>query len=154
MSCNCEETWKEFIGGKNNNRKYKISSKGQVISFNKNGNGKLLKPTLNNSGYQINYLDLIHRLVCKYFINNGKDFKDLEVDHIDTDRLHNCICNLRICTHKENSNNPLTKIKMKGNTNGKGNLGKTQCCLICEKEISINNMKQHQDGKKCVKKIT
>ena len=63
----------------------------------------------------------------------------------------------------------------KGNTNGKGNLGKkhteeskrkisesmkgikkpqkTQCCLICEKEISMTKMKQHQDGKKCVKKI-
>lgn len=46
---------------------------------------------------------LIHRLVAKYFLNDGNDLKDLIIDHIDTDRLNNSVNNLRIC--KNNSEN-------------------------------------------------
>jgi hypothetical protein len=117
-NCNCKEYWISIKnGGKNNNGKYQISSKGNLISICRNGKIKLLKKTSLNNNYQKNAFGLIHRTVGKYFINNGKDFKGLDIDHIDTNKTNNCVCNLRICTHKENSNNPLTLNKFKGKNN-------------------------------------
>lgn len=72
--------------------------------------------TLCNNGYlDINIKDKhksIQSLVVKYFINGGKDYSsDLQVDHIDTNPLNNCVKNLRLVTGKENMNNLLTKEK-------------------------------------------
>lgn len=39
----------------------------------------------------------------------GKWYEGCEVDHIDTNRFNNRADNLRVCTAKENMNNPLTK---------------------------------------------
>lgn len=39
----------------------------------------------------------------------GEWFEGCEVDHIDTNRFNNRADNLRVCTPKENMNNPLTK---------------------------------------------
>ncbi len=39
----------------------------------------------------------------------GEWYNGCEVDHIDTDRFNNRADNLRVCTPKENMNNPLTK---------------------------------------------
>lgn len=53
---------------------------------------------------------LVHRLVYETFkgpIPNG-----MEIDHEDTHRENNKLSNLRICTHKQNMNNKLTKAKM------------------------------------------
>ena len=52
-------------------------------------------------------LGRIHRLVWEAF--NGPIPKGLEIDHIDTDGTNNRLDNLRLVTHTENMNNPLSK---------------------------------------------
>lgn len=50
----------------------------------------------------------LHRLIMNL---ENVSYKDIEVDHIDSDKLNNLDSNLRKCTHKENSYN---KSKQKG----------------------------------------
>lgn len=49
----------------------------------------------------------IHRLLYETFI--GPIPAGYEIDHIDTNPDNNCLENLKLVTHKENCNNPLTK---------------------------------------------
>jgi hypothetical protein len=62
---------------------------------------------------------LVHRIIYETFI--GPIPPGYEIDHVDTHTDNNCLDNLRLVTHKENMNNPLTKQKRIGNTNAKGN---------------------------------
>lgn len=48
----------------------------------------------------------VHVLVASTFLNNHANKPC--VDHIDTNRLNNCVDNLKWVTKKENQNNPLT----------------------------------------------
>ena len=50
---------------------------------------------------------LVHRLVAEAFIPNPENKPC--IDHINTNPQNNNITNLRWVTHKENSNNPLTR---------------------------------------------
>jgi len=84
-------------------------------------------------------LERVHRIIYETFVGPIPD--GYEIDHINTIKTDNRLENLRIVTHKENCNNPLTlkhkseamkgmsmseedraKIsdKLKGNTNAKG----------------------------------
>lgn len=66
----------------------------------------------------------IHRLVYETF--KGRIPDGMEIDHFDTNKENNSLDNLRLCTHKENMNNPKTKQhrskSLIGNTNGKGKI--------------------------------
>lgn len=69
-----------------------------------------------DDGYYVIYIRgnryRLNRFVAEVFLNKNKKIsKKFVVDHLDTDRGHNSVSNLKICTQKENMNNPLTKKK-------------------------------------------
>ncbi len=116
-----DETWKPVKGYEG---LYEVSNKGNVRSVDRyvmNGKGYCLlkgKPRKiyhNSKGYLKTELHkngqgkqyFIHRLVANAFIPNPNNLP--YIDHINTIRDDNRAINLRWCTHKENSNNPLTK---------------------------------------------
>lgn len=80
---------------------YEISNKGRIRR-----NNKILKGSKNSSGYiQITLHNengsikkYIHRLVLEYFL----DKSDLDVNHIDHNKLNNSIENLEYVTKQEN----------------------------------------------------
>lgn len=71
----------------------------------------------NSSGYPYIIGGYIHRIIAELFIPNPENKPC--VDHIDTNKFNNRVDNLRWVTHKENSNNPLTRRHI-----GDGNKGK------------------------------
>lgn len=110
------EIWKNIEGYPN----YQVSNMGRVKSLNYNhtkkekilkphntGNGYLMVQLFNNDTYKCK---LIHRLVAETFISNPENKPC--VDHINTDKTDNKVENLRWVTHKENSNNPISKNNM------------------------------------------
>lgn len=106
------EEWKDIDGF---DGKYQISNLGRIKRNNDRFHQKemLLKThitngyesvTLRKDGHKYNYY--IHRLVAIAFVENPNNSPC--VDHIDTIKTNNCYGNLKWCTRKENSNNPLT----------------------------------------------
>ena len=99
------EQWKDIEGYEGI---YQISSHGRVRSF-KNGKIKIMKPRINDKGYNTACLrkdgkskyKLVHRLVAEAFIpnNDGKPY----VNHIDGNKLNNNINNLEWVTPSENT---------------------------------------------------
>ena len=56
----------------------------------------------------------VHRLIAKAFPEIcGEWFEGAVVDHINGNCLDNRAVNLRVCTSKENSNNPITLERMR-----------------------------------------
>ena len=106
-----------------------VSNLGRVCSLHRtivqrNGIPRKVKPVLlrsriNNNGYisvslhntTLPKLCSVHRLVALAFIPNpeGKPC----VDHINTIRTDNRVCNLRWCTYSENLQNPLSLLRYK-----------------------------------------
>lgn len=102
------ETWKPITGYEN----YEVSDIGNVKStnFNRTGKARLLKPYINAYGYKEVQLSkngdvkhfTVHRLVAMMFLPNEK--RHAEVNHIDEDKMNNCVSNLEWCGHKHNIN--------------------------------------------------
>ena len=115
-----KEIWKDVIGYEG---LYQVSNLGRVKSLDRfciDGRkryGQIMKQVITNGGYfavglrkgkgQKRYL--VHRLVAEAFIPNT-DNKPC-VDHINTIRTDNRVCNLRWCTYKENCNNSKKSFK-------------------------------------------
>ena len=86
------------------NGPYYISENGDVISYNKNPNGSVMKTWTNKYGHQYMRINgktiLIHREVAKAFIPNPNDLP--VVRHKDDDPSNNCYKNLLWGTQIDN----------------------------------------------------
>lgn len=89
--------------------KYFVSNKGNVLSFARFKDGRLLHKQKESIGYLSVKLSekgkyktiLIHRLVAETFIPNPLNKRT--VNHIDGDKQNNFLENLEWCTFSENS---------------------------------------------------
>ena len=109
------EIWKPVIGYEG---LYEVSNLGRVKSLNylKTGKEKILKERLHlgynrvvlyKNGVGKNYG--VHRLVWSAF--NGPIPKGLVINHLNEIKNDNRLCNLEICTSKENTNYGTGKIR-------------------------------------------
>ena len=113
------EIWKDCKGYEG---LYQVSNKGRIKSYERvrsNHTGgiwiqeeAILKGKINNDNYRVVHLqqpkgkskiEFVHRLVAIAFIDNPEH--KTEVDHIDSNRLNNCVENLRWVTREENMKN-------------------------------------------------
>lgn len=108
-----DEIWKDVPGYENVLR---ISNYSRVLNIKK---GVIERHYLSGSGYYricvgvngvVKHL-YVHRVMLMTFVENPENKKC--ADHIDTNRLNNTIANLKWATHKENANNPITKLHRK-----------------------------------------
>lgn len=108
------EIWKDIKGYEGI---YQVSNLGRVKNVNRD---KVLSTRYDEKGYCTSNLFINgsgknfrnHRLVYEAFI--GEIPQELEIDHINTIRSDNRLENLRVVTHKENMNNPITIVNMSG----------------------------------------
>lgn len=95
---------------------YEVSNRGNVCKNKKSVNFELdesgyYRVTKYNKNVKV-FSIAVHRLVAMTFPEIcGEWFEGCEVDHKDTNKLNNNAFNLRVCTHKENMNNLLTRAK-------------------------------------------
>ena len=116
-----KEIWRDVVGFEG---LYQISNLGRIKSLPRLtnfGNRKkhikemFLSVAKGKRGYLVvvltkqgrHYTRPIHRMIAEAFIPNPENYP--YIDHIDTNKHNNAIFNLRWCTAKGNSNNPLTK---------------------------------------------
>lgn len=151
--------WKEVYGFKDyiiNSETQEIKSKDRYKKIMRNGKeytqfypGKTIKTYINPSGYLTTRLRydigkaktvFVHVLMMRTF-NPVSNMENLEVNHIDHDKLNNNLDNLEWCTHKENLNkmvdfyieNPNKKPKKEKNFH------KKIYCKNCGKKLSMNS---------------
>lgn len=107
-----EEIWKDIEGY---NGRYQVSNLGRVKSIITKGRYEynppkvsILSGTIARGGYKRVLLtkngkktaESVHRLVAKAFIPNPENKP--QINHIDGNKLNNCVDNLEWVTHQEN----------------------------------------------------
>ena len=137
-----KEEWKIYKETKSSfwgNRVYEVSNLGRVKL-----NGEIVEPYIHSKYLHIGSFQ-IHRAVAELFVPNPENKPC--VDHINTDRLDNRACNLRWVTHKENSNNPLTrKHNSEGHRGRPSPLRGRERTAECKRKISeAHKGKQHSE---------
>ena len=105
-----EEIWKTYKDTRYHCKGalWEVSNLGNVKR-----NGEIFNCGTSNSGYKQLCNKYLHRIVAELFIPNPENKS--YIDHINTIITDNRAVNLRWVTAKENSNNQLTKQKMKQN---------------------------------------
>ena len=117
------EIWRDIKGYEQLYQKSNFGTVKSVDRISKHSNGdlklkgRLLKSIKHSGGYLQVFLSkngkvkryYIHRLVVEHFLPNP-DNKPC-IDHINADKSDNRVENLRWVTHKENSDNQITKTK-------------------------------------------
>ena len=139
-----EEIWKEIKGYEGF---YEVSNLGRVRSVDriiKNHLyfGKIKKPSSNGKYLQIKLNKMgkadtkyIHRLVAEMFLGFNTN-ADLEINHIDHNKLNNNVNNLEIVTRKENIEKSLTFYNGITNKYGFFKLVDNFYCIDCGIKIS------------------
>ena len=108
------EEWRSIDGFIN----YQVSNIGRVRNAN---TGRILKSAINERRYNTVILHgdnhrstkMMHRLVAQEFLEKCNES---QVDHINHDKLDNCVSNLRWVSNQQNSMN---KTKTSSNTSSK-----------------------------------
>lgn len=106
------EQWKEILGY---DVLYEVSNLGRVRTRHNRFKGYTneyfyLKPCDNGNGYlrfnwSLNGIQktvYLHRLVASAFLENPNNYSD--VNHLDENKLNNCVGNLEWSNHKDNCN--------------------------------------------------
>jgi hypothetical protein len=99
--------WKDIVGFEG---RYEISDTGEVrntktqkiltLKVDRDGYHQI---GLRKSGDRKKYFFSVHRLVATHFLEGYE--KGLQVDHIDHDKLNNCVSNLRWISVGDNNRN-------------------------------------------------
>lgn len=124
---------------------YAVTSEGRIWSYNKK---IFLKPRRHTKGYMRVMLFnnnkrkdyYIHRLVANAFLPNPNNKP--EIDHINSNRADNRLCNLRWVSKKENRNTEhhikaLSKSLKEGKTQAGAKNGKATAIVQCDKNGKI-----------------
>lgn len=136
-----KEIWKDVIGYE---ELYQVSNLGKVRSFPRKGTHtkkiNLLKPSKNKKGYLQVSLSKnknrktisIHRLVAQTFIDNPNNLP--QVNHIDGNKLNNCVDNLEWCTNEYNMKESI-KLGLRKNSY---KYGKNHCRSVVVNQYSLD----------------
>lgn len=108
-----ETIWRDCPGAET---RYEVSSDGRV---RRKSTGKILLGGYTDRGYHTVHITSdagknkpwrVHQLVAKAFPDIcGEWFDGAQVDHLNADKKDNRAANLKVCTAKENCNNPNMK---------------------------------------------